>query len=121
MTHNGSALSAIKCFPYVLAMPSRKIHIAPLWSLKLADLSAADFLVVKCGKCGKEYRVGTHVLHERFEPYEFVKNIKRMLVCKKCGTSISMSAHIERAYFRQSDRPAEQQEPQTWVCKTEPG
>jgi len=80
-----------------------------------------DFLVVKCGNCGKEYRVGTHVLHERFEPYEFVKNIKRMLVCKKCGASISMSAHIERAYFRQSDRPAEQQEPHPWVCKTEPG
>lgn len=96
-------------------MPSRKIHIAPLWSLKLADLSAADFLVVKCGICGKEYRVGTHVLHERFQPYEFVKNIKRMLVCKKCGTSISMTAHIERAYFRQSDRPAELQEPHPWV------
>lgn len=80
-------------------MPSRKIHIAPIWSLKLADLSAADFLVVKCGICGKEYRVGTHVLHERFTPYEFIKNINRMLVCKKCCSSISISQTARTAVF----------------------
>lgn len=111
----------IGCFLYVPQMPSRKIHIAPAWSLKLSDLSAADLLVVKCGICGKEYRLATYVLHERFEPHEPIKNIKRQMVCKKCGQSVSLSTHIERAYCRQWDRPAEQQDPQQWVCKTEPG
>lgn len=105
---------------YVLIMPSRKIYIAPAWSLKLSDLSAADLLVVECGICGKKYRLATHVLHERFEPHEPMKNIRRLMACKKCGQSVSLSTHIERAYCQQWDRPAERQEPQTWVCKTEP-
>ena len=72
-------------------MPYQPLTLGLKFKIAVADLTAADVMVVCCGGCGWRCRVGAHTLISRYRLSVRLVEVERDLRCRRCGKRGSCS------------------------------